>query len=93
MAMREVVDRVVQRTGLERPVVELALKAAFSTISESMGRGEAVRLWGFGTFEVMTVRGRAGWDFGKGEIIRGLVSRRVRFRAGSAIVRALKEER
>ncbi len=91
--MREVVDRVVESTGLSREAVETVLKATFAVIAEGIRRGEAVRLWGFGTFEVMTVRGRAGWDFGRGKVLRGLVSRRVRFRAGSAIARALKEER
>ena len=91
--MREVVDRVAESTGLSRDSVERVLKATFSAIVEGMARGEPVRLWGFGTFEVMTVRGRAGWDFRRGKVMRGLVSRRVRFRPGSAIVRLLKEER
>ena len=90
--MRELVESVVERTGLPRASADAAVRAAFAAIVDGMARGHAVRVWGFGTFEVVTVRGRAGWDFARGELMRGLVSRRVRFKAGSAVQRALRGE-
>lgn len=89
--MRELVDRVVNRTGLERKAAELALKTGFASIAESLGRGETVKLRGFGTFEVVTTRGRPGFHFGRGEVMAGTVGKRVRFRAGGSVVRAVKE--
>lgn len=89
--MREIVDRVSTVTGLEREDVDKVVKAAFREIVESLARGESVRIWGFGTFSVASSRDRAGWDFGKRRVIRGLVRRTVRFRAGAPVMRAVKE--
>ena len=54
--MKEVVERVVERTGLSRSSAEPTLKTGFAAIAESIGRGEKARPWGFGTFEAMAAR-------------------------------------
>ncbi len=84
-------DRVAADTGLPRDEVERAVKAAFAAIAESLGRGEAVRIWGFGRFWVVNSSDRGGWNFRKREVMRGLVRRTVRFKAGTSVVRAVKE--
>lgn len=89
--MREIVDRVTGVTGLESAGVDRVVKAAFGEIVERLARGGSVRIWGFGTASVASSRNRAGRDFGKRRVMRGLVRRTVRFRAGAPVVRAVKE--
>ena len=89
--MREIVDRVTAAAGLEREDVDRVVKAAFGETVERLARGGSVRIEGFGTFSVAGSRDRAGRDFGKRQVMRGLVRRTVRFRAGAPVVRAVKE--
>ena len=89
--MRELVDRVPAATGLEREDVDRVVKAALGEIVEGLARGGSVRIQGFGTFPVASSRDRAGRDFGKRRVMRSLLRRTVRFRAGAPVVRAVKE--
>ena len=91
--MKEIVDRVAAGTGLPRREVDKAVRAAFAAIVESLARGESVRIWGFGRFSVVNSRDRGAWDFRKRQVMRGLVRRSVRFRAGTSVMRAVKEGR
>lgn len=89
--MRELVDAVAERTGIERAVVETVARALFAIVEERLGRGEAVTLRGFGRFEVFVASGRPGRNFATGEAMPGAARPRVRFRPGARVRRLLAD--
>ena len=60
MTKTELVDQVAARTNLSKKDAAAAVDAVFSTISESLARGEKVQLIGFGSFEVRERAERIG---------------------------------
>ena len=87
--MRDLVDAVAERTGIERPVVETAARALFGIVEERLGCGEAVAIRGFGRFEIFVASGRPGRNFATGEALPGVARARVRFRPGARVRRLL----
>ena len=49
---RELIDRVALAAEIPRPLAARALDATLAVIEESLRDGEAVRLAGFGAFQV-----------------------------------------
>ncbi len=52
MVKRDIVDKVVNRTGLSKTKAEIAVEAAFETMKQAMERGERIELRGFGVFNI-----------------------------------------
>ncbi len=52
MIRRDIVDEVVNRTGLSKTKAEIAVEAVFETMKRSMERGERIELRGFGVFNI-----------------------------------------
>ena len=77
-------DPVVDRMGLSRSAAEGAVDAVFETIVESVARGEAVRIVGFGTFATRSRSARAGRNPQTGERIAIPASKAPSFKTGKA---------
>ncbi len=52
MIKHDIVDEVVNRTGLSKTRAEIAVEAVFETMKRSMERGERIELRGFGVFNI-----------------------------------------
>ncbi len=52
MVKQDIVDKVVNRTGLIKTKAEIAVEAVFDTMKRSMERGERIELRGFGVFNI-----------------------------------------
>ena len=66
MTKAEIVNRINQRTGIEKAAVSVAVESLMETIKENMAKGENVYLRGFGTFEIIERKEKIGRNIGKG---------------------------
>jgi DNA-binding protein HU-beta len=87
---RELIDRVAFAAEIPRPVAARALDAMLTAIEDSLGNGEAVRLAGFGSFQVGRYTGRAGVNPRTGERIEVPSTAIPRFVAGARLRRAVR---
>ena len=87
---RELIDRVALAAEIPRPVAARALDATLAAIEESLRDGEAVRLAGFGAFQVGRYTGRAGVNPRTGERIEVPSTPIPRFVAGARLRRAVR---
>lgn len=92
MNKKEWMTDVVQRTGLPRKDVELALNASLDAIIAAMARGEKVQLVNFGAFEVQQRRGRTGRNMATGQQVEIPAGPVPQFRPGKFLRDAVKEE-
>jgi len=73
---------VAEKTGISRFHVTDVADAVFSTIAETLARGEPVRITGFATFTVKDRAERLGKNPKTGETIKIKRSRKVSLRPG-----------
>jgi len=50
MTKAEIVNEIVNKTGIEKVAVEATIEAIMETVKTSMAKGENIYLRGFGTF-------------------------------------------
>jgi DNA-binding protein HU-beta len=81
----DLVAVVADKTGLSKADATGAVDCVFDAITESMQRGDEVRLVGFGTFTVTTRRASEGRNPRTGERIQIPASKQPKFRAGKAL--------
>lgn len=67
-----------------------AVDAVFAAVSDFLSKGEAVKLVGFGNFEVRDRAPRKGTDFKTGETIEIPATRVPAFKAGKTLKEAVK---
>ena len=91
MTRSELVWLVAQRTGMSQADADAAVKAVLASVAGALGRGETVRLTGFGTFEVRDRPARTGRNPGTGAPIAVPASHAVRFRPGKALRDAVRD--
>ena len=60
MTKIDLVNAVVQKTGLKKKDADAAVSAVFDSITAALGRGEEVKLIGFGSFAVRQRAARTG---------------------------------
>ena len=60
MNKAELIEGIVEKSGLAKKDVEKALKAFEETVTEELQTGGKVQLIGFGTFEVIERKARVG---------------------------------
>lgn len=60
MNKQELIERMADKTGLTKKDCGTALEGLLSTVTEALTAGEAVKLTGFGSFEVKRRAARAG---------------------------------
>ena len=90
MNRSEIAARVAGRTGLARPVAGEVVDAVFEVITEALGRGEEVRVVGFGIFGVKDHPARTWRNPGTGGWMRVAASRTPTFRSGKPLRDAVK---
>ncbi|MEN3041199.1 MAG: HU family DNA-binding protein [Bacteroidia bacterium] len=69
MTRKELAKAVSEKTGLSRKDAEAAVSALFTAIEESLLRGEAVTIRGFGTFDLKYQKARKGRIIHTGQVI------------------------
>ena len=83
MSKEQLVDRIVEKSGLETKAAgERALDAALEAMQEALAAGQEITLRGFGTFYVTTRAGRKGRHPRTGQPIDIPAAKVVKFRPG-----------
>ena len=90
MTKSELVHQVAEKAGLSSAKANEVVTAVFETMTDSLGRGEEVRLAGFGTFRLVERRERVARHPRTGERIVVPAGRRVVFAPSSHLSAAAK---
>ena len=85
MNKADLVEELVNQTGLTKRASREAIDAVISVISDCLGRGERVTLVGFGTFQVMKRKARRGRNPQTGETIDIAGKKVPKFRPGKGL--------
>ena len=86
----ELIDNVPTSTGITKKDATAAVDAVFSTIQETLAKGEKVQLIGFGNFEVRERAARKGRNPQTGQEIQIAASKVPAFKPGKALKDAVK---
>ena len=82
----ELLEQIIQtKKGSNRSDVEPIIDRFFSLISQTLGRGEVVRMSGFGNFLLLDKKERPGRNPKTGEVIPVTARRVVTFRPGNKL--------
>jgi len=81
----ELVSKMAELAGVTKVQAERGLDALIQAITEAVERGEAVRLVGFGSFEVVKRAEKAGRNPRTGEPLKIPAKKVVKFRAGKRL--------
>jgi len=84
MNKTELIAAIAEKAELSKKDAEKALNAFTATVTESLKKGEAVTLVGFGSFEVKNKPERKGKNPRTGEAITIKASKAPVFKAGKA---------
>ena len=60
MIKQDLIQRVVERTGLVRTKAEAAVDVIFDSMKQSLAQGDRIELRGFGVFYGKTAENRGG---------------------------------
>ncbi len=82
MVKHDIVDEVVNRTGLSKTRAEIAVETVFETMKRSMERGERIELRGFGVFNIRPRKTGIGRNPRTGEEVLIPPGKAVRFKPG-----------
>ncbi|MEE9192107.1 MAG: HU family DNA-binding protein [Candidatus Aerophobetes bacterium] len=85
MNKAELVEEVVNETGLTRRTAREAVNTVTSVITDALARGEKVTLVGFGTFKVMQRKARTGRNPQTGQTIQIPAKKAPKFRPGKGL--------
>ncbi len=85
MVKHDIVNEVVNRTGLSKTRAEIAVETVFETMKRSMERGERIELRGFGVFNIRPRKSGIGRNPRTGEEVILLPGKAVRFKPGKAL--------
>ncbi len=90
MNKSDLIQAVVEKTGLTKKDCTSAVDSMLDAISESLAKGDKVQLIGFGTFEVRNRQAREGRNPATGETIKIEASKVPAFKAGKALKDKMK---
>lgn len=79
----ELISAIAKATGLTKVDSKKALDATVKSISNALGKGEKVRLVGFGTFSVVDRSARTGINPSTKQPIKIKAKKVAKFKAGS----------
>ncbi|AWK85583.1 HU family DNA-binding protein [Azospirillum thermophilum] len=80
MNQAELIDTVATTAGIKKADAAKVVQAVFEGISGALGRGEDVRLAGFGIFEVAERAAREGRNPRTGEVVKIAASKAPKFK-------------
>ncbi len=89
MTKAELVDAIAKSSKLTKADSEKALTAAINAVITALKKGDAVRLVGFGTFEVTKRAARKGRNPQTGKEIQIKASKSPKFKAGKSFKEAV----
>lgn len=89
MTKAELVAAVAERSGLNRNQAKEALDAVLDSITEALGKGDPVRLVGFGAFKPVSRAAGMARNPRTGETVKRPASKTCRFQVGEALKSAL----
>ena len=85
MNKNELIDAVAKSSGLSKADTAKAVDGVFDEITNSLKRGDEVRLVGFGTFSVATRAASEGRNPRTGERINIPETKQPKFKAGKGL--------
>ena len=85
MPKAELMVPVAERPGLTKSQARAAVDAVLGTVAETVRRGEAVRLVGFGNFESVSRAAGMARNPKTGAPVQRPASRSIKFRPGDAL--------
>ena len=85
MNKQELIGQVAETSGLAKGDAVKAVEAVFDTISNSLKKGDEVRLVGFGTFSVSKRKASTGRNPRTGEPMTIKASTQPKFKAGKGL--------
>jgi DNA-binding protein HU-beta len=85
----ELEQQVAEEAGLNKAQARRAVDAVFNAITNSLSKGEEVRLTGFGNFRVTQTAARQGRNPRTGESINIPAGKRPAFSPGSRLKQAV----
>ncbi|MDM0022712.1 HU family DNA-binding protein [Variovorax saccharolyticus] len=89
MNKTELVAAIAANTNLSKADAMRAIECALEHMSETLAKGEAVQLIGFGNFSISNRAERAGRNPSTGEPMTIKASKAVKFTAGKALKDAI----
>ncbi|WP_392561305.1 HU family DNA-binding protein [Orbus sturtevantii] len=90
MNKTELVDAIAANANITKVAAKTALEATLSAISDSLQKGEAVQLVGFGTFKVNSRKARTGRNPKTGKEIKIAATKVPAFVSGKGLKDAVK---
>ena len=85
MIKLDIVNRVVERTGVSRSKAELAVETVFEAMKRALERGDRIELRGFGVFNVRPRKTGIGRNPRTGEEVNIPPGKAVRFKPGKEL--------
>lgn len=82
MTKSDIVNRVSDEAGLQKPEAEQAVETIISLVKDALGKGESVILRRFGSFQVRQKNARIGRNPKTGEEAEISARKVVRFKSG-----------
>ncbi len=82
MIKQDLIQRVVERTGLPRVKAEAAVDAIFEAMKSALGEGDRIELRGFGVFNVKPRKTGVGRNPRTGAEVSIAPGKAVRFKPG-----------
>jgi DNA-binding protein HU-beta len=82
MIKSDLVECVIERTGLSKSLARIAVQTILDTMRDSIARGERIELRGFGVFEIRPRKTGIGRNPKTGEEVRIPPGKTVRFKPG-----------
>ena len=90
MTKSDLIDALAADTGLTKADSDRFLKSFTSNVEKALKRGDSLTLIGFGTFSVSNRAARTGRNpQNPSQVINIPASKRAKFKAGSALKKAL----
>jgi DNA-binding protein HU-beta len=89
MNQAELIDAVATAAGLKKTDAAKVIQSVFEGITGALGRGEEVRLAGFGIFEVADRAAREGRNPRTGEVVTIAASKAPKFKPAKQLRDAL----
>jgi DNA-binding protein HU-beta len=84
MNKTDLINSVIEQTGLKKKDSEKMVTAFTDAIAETLAKGDKVQIAGFGTFEVRERSAREGRNPQTGDAIKIAASKAPAFKAGKA---------
>ena len=85
MIKQDIIQQVVERTGLPRNKAEAAVDTIFDTLKQALAAGERIELRGFGVFNVRPRKTGIGRNPRTGTEVTIAPGRAVRFKPGKEL--------